>query len=541
MASIREDLEADDALRQSTALLQILNYVAGGRDVSTNISFMCQTIIRGPAAPLVKKLAYDVVHAAPLSDSDWSLVIEGLRSDIVGTFSLEVQLSALSTLPRLPAYKLSSALLEGEIGPRLEPCLESSSKEVRAGALVAVGTWLGSADALLALKDSTVLWAHASQWATSAGDALLDTAHAVCAAAFAAVRQLLEAEKAPVGSGAAVLQERLRRTVCNRVLASLPAVLNRARLLAPREQADVASALAAILLFAAGCKYDLEVEGHGSVPGKQVSQSQGPWLLAQVVEYLQPLLSSIEAPVVFEAARAILSLATVSDGALTAAPTLAVGALVDLWDHDSSGAARVQIMEALTQKLGALQGQAQFQLLRQLPPMVAQLPGAAARCAALARIWAAAVAADLDTRRAVRTRQRTLPSTELRQLLSDATLMEVIGGLDSGEKDSVAPEAHYPAFREELVCTLLETLLRHPRAAQLSQSSHALGQATAAAGPGEDSVGKGNAVETRPGTPAAGGAWEELQAAVHDVAAAQRTAELTEWLGCTKIALQAKP
>ena len=62
--------------------------------MSTNISLMCQTIIRGPAATLIKKLAYDVVHAAPLSDSDWSLVIEGLRSDIVGTFSLEVRRAA---------------------------------------------------------------------------------------------------------------------------------------------------------------------------------------------------------------------------------------------------------------------------------------------------------------------------------------------------------------------------------------------------------------------------------------------------------------
>ncbi len=60
---------------------------------------MCQTIIRGPASPLVKKLAYDVVHAAPLSDEDWSLVIEGLRSDIVGTFSLEV--TFLSAFPSL--------------------------------------------------------------------------------------------------------------------------------------------------------------------------------------------------------------------------------------------------------------------------------------------------------------------------------------------------------------------------------------------------------------------------------------------------------
>ena len=106
-----------------------------------------------------------------------------------------------------------------------------------------------------------------------------------------------------------------------------------------------------------------------------------------------------------------------------------------------------------------------------------------------------------------------------------------------GEKDSVAPDAHYPAFREELVCTLLEILLRHPCAMRLSQSPLAPGRATAA-GPGEDRVGEGHALEMRPGTPAAGGAWEELQAAVHDVAAAQRTAELTEWLGCAKIALQ---
>ncbi len=48
-------------------------------------------------------------------------------------------------------------------------------------------------------------------------------------------------------------------------------------------QADVASALAAILLFAHGCNFDLEVEGDVSVPGKKASPLQGPWLLAQVI------------------------------------------------------------------------------------------------------------------------------------------------------------------------------------------------------------------------------------------------------------------
>ena len=80
-----------------------------------------------------------------------------------------------------------------------------------------------------------------------------------------------------------------------------------------------------------------------------------------------------------------------------------------------------------------VQARAQSQLLGQLLPMVAQLPSAQARCDALARIWAAAVASDLETRRAVRTRQKTLPGAELKQLLSDTFAMEVISGSSEGQ------------------------------------------------------------------------------------------------------------
>ena len=70
---------------------QVLNYIAGGRDIASGVSYVCQGIIRGPAVPLVKRLAYDVVHAAALTDADWDNVIEGLKSDLAGTFSLEVR------------------------------------------------------------------------------------------------------------------------------------------------------------------------------------------------------------------------------------------------------------------------------------------------------------------------------------------------------------------------------------------------------------------------------------------------------------------
>lgn len=77
------------------------------------------------------------------------------------------------------------------------------------------------------------------------------------------------------------------------------------------------------------------------------------WL--QVCGYLQVLLTSINGPVVLEAASGILSLAKVADRVLAAAPVLAIGALMDLWDHDSSSASHSQIMNIVCANLDALQ------------------------------------------------------------------------------------------------------------------------------------------------------------------------------------------
>ena len=78
-----------------------------------------------------------------------------------------------------------------------------------------------------------------------------------------------------------------------------------------------------------------------------------PWV--QVCGYLQVLLTSISGPVVLEAASGILTLARVADRVLAAAPILAIGALVDLWDHDTSSASHSQIMDIVCANLDALQ------------------------------------------------------------------------------------------------------------------------------------------------------------------------------------------
>ena len=74
----------------------------------------------------------------------------------------------------------------------------------------------------------------------------------------------------------------------------------------------------------------------------------------QGADHLQPLLASVEPAVVLEAASSVLALARVCGGELGAAPNLAFGALLDLWDTDATGTAHPQLMDVLSANLGVL-------------------------------------------------------------------------------------------------------------------------------------------------------------------------------------------
>ena len=55
--------------------------------------------------------------------------------------------------------------------------------------------------------------------------------------------------------------------------------------------------------------------------------------------------------------------------------------------------------------------------------------------------------------------------------------VQVTAASCAGAKDSVAPDVQYPSFREEMVCSLLETLISHPRAVAASKLSPAYADA----------------------------------------------------------------
>ena len=77
-------------------LQQVLNYLAGGREVGNLVSIACQSVLARPAAAQSKRLAYDIAKTAALSSDDWDAACDGLRADVAGSHTPEVS----TLLPR---------------------------------------------------------------------------------------------------------------------------------------------------------------------------------------------------------------------------------------------------------------------------------------------------------------------------------------------------------------------------------------------------------------------------------------------------------
>ncbi len=73
--------------------------------MSSLVSITCQSIIARTSAPASKRLAYDVVAAATLTDEDWDAVCQGLQADIGGGLNTEVSsLQKTETVNRVLAW-----------------------------------------------------------------------------------------------------------------------------------------------------------------------------------------------------------------------------------------------------------------------------------------------------------------------------------------------------------------------------------------------------------------------------------------------------
>lgn len=532
MSSLRQDLEAEDATKQATAMLQVLNYLAGGREVGSLVTVVCQTALARPASIASKRLAYDIAKTATLSSDDWEAACEGLRADIAGSHSPEVQSSALEVLPLAPPHKVIKLFNDGELARHVISCLQSSLSQVRAAAVTSAAHLLSNQALLGLLAGSGTFLTAASQWTGALGNALIDPAHAVCAAAHAAMQQMLRSMAVNRSSDTAILQDKLAGLLCQRVVKSLGIVLEQAQLLSAAEQVAVPAALVEVVRHGQACQWKLAEAtplddlSAGSFSGGSTAEGhRGYWVAQQIGDYLVSMLNSNDPSLSFQAAQSLMQLTRILSsqpnsggvravaGVASSWGPLAVAALLQLWDRQLSVAGHAQLMEVLTQHLDCLQVPTQLSLVKELMPLIASLPRASARTAALAQVWHGVVQADLATRRAVRSGDKAVPGAQLKNVLTEPFVMSIVSGTYTGTGTTALAISRNPTFKEELTAVLIQTLHQHPRALvpvpehvphsdQASQQSH------------------------------------DVAIISEGAAYSQCIAELTDWLGSAKIALQ---
>lgn len=95
------------------------------------VSLTCQSILRRPAGGASKRLAYDIAKTAALSSEDWEAVYEGLRTDIAGAHSPEVDESCVcnqnQTCLLATDFRVSPCAVNATVTPGLESLLYGQS------------------------------------------------------------------------------------------------------------------------------------------------------------------------------------------------------------------------------------------------------------------------------------------------------------------------------------------------------------------------------------------------------------------------------
>eukprot|EP00887_Chlorella_sp_A99_P000480 scaffold17.g480.t1 len=569
MADVRSDLASGDAVKQTSALMTLCTAVASGRDTGAAISTAIQAILASPsAAPVPRHITYDLVLASPsLSDVDWARVAAAVGQDLQRGVAPEVRAKALDVLPTLPAHRLAALLEDPQLVlVRLVAALRSPTDALRAAA---VGAVAGLAErpevASQAAGDAGLLGALMDLW-EAVPDALIDETDLVVAAACSAVTALLSAAPGPAQSQeqpqlaeemlvpegeratAAGVARSLLGAVQARVHALLGVALARFATLGSVLRVAVPPLLVAYLRSLAPSSLGASEEWSGepaplsALPGEVVegceasaATCQGP-AFEECAAFLVEQLHSVSPAAAMAAAEALLELSQMEGApvsvlaALPAAAQAIIGAAAGAGGSavsqqtPSAAAAQPRVLSLLAGSLRSVPTVQQPLLFHRLLLLVASIPQAADRVRALAKLWTAALVHDWGSGGGGGNARRGTPP-QLQQLLLEPGVREVVSGLPASPTSGSSAAAAFaaladgeqgmsaiagsalPAFREELVGSLLCVLLTHPRAAAVAAAGHGGAAAAAASG------------------------------AVAQAAALQAAAEAGEWLASAKVAL----
>ncbi|KAK7395910.1 hypothetical protein VNO78_16514 [Psophocarpus tetragonolobus] len=458
-AQIQADLRSNDALRQSSALLQALQQSAAGRDIAVIAKTAVEEIVAAPASAVCKKLAFDLIRSTRLTPDLWETVCAGIRTDLHFP-DPDVAAAAVSILAAIPSYRL--AKLIADCDKEISECFDSPSDNLRFSVTETLGCVLARDDLVTLCENNVNLLDRVSVWWTRVAANMLDRSDNVARVAFESLGRLFQefsSKRMSKLAGDKLVDSENSLAIRSNWLSSMVDFVWRKRralmarsLVLPVEnfRSTVFPVVYAVKAVASGgveVIRKLSKAAPASNDSADVdSHAEKLVGVSDVVTHLAPFLSSsLEPALIYEVGINMLYLADVSGGKPEWA-SQSIIAILTLWDRQEFASARESIVRAVVTNLHLLDLHMQVSLFKRLLLMVRNLRAESDRMYALACICRTALCVHLFAKESVRRGQKPLPGTDIAALFEDARVYDDLNSITSKS-----------LFREELVASLVES------------------------------------------------------------------------------------
>ncbi|KAL7135905.1 hypothetical protein ABFS83_11G129600 [Erythranthe nasuta] len=458
-AQIQADLRSNDALRQSSALLQALQQSAAGRDISVIAKSAVEEIVASPASAVSKKLAFDLIRSTRLTADLWEIVCTGIRDDL-NFPDPDVTAAAISILSAIPSYRLGKLI--NDCNKEISACFDSVSDNLRFSITETLGCILARDDLVTLCENNINLLDRVSNWWNRIAQNMLDKSDSVSKVAFESVGKLfqefetkrmsrLAGDKLVDTENSVAIRSNWISSMVDFVWKKRNALMSRALILPVESfRATIFPLVYAVKAVASGSVEVIKKLSRSSKNRNNTTPDSGNAEsfvgVSDVVSHLAPfLVSSLDPALIFEVGINMLYLADVSGGK----PEWASGsiiAILTLWDRQEYSSARESIVRAVVTNLHLLDLSMQVSLFKKLLHMVRNLRAESDRMHALACICRTALCVDLFAKESVRRGQKPVAATDIASLFEDARI-----------KDDLNSVTSKSLFREELVAMLVES------------------------------------------------------------------------------------
>ncbi|KAF8117176.1 hypothetical protein N665_0012s0180 [Sinapis alba] len=459
-AQIQADLRSNDALRQSSALLQALQQSAAGRDISVIAKSAVEEIVASPASAVCKKLAFDLIRSTRLTPDLWDTVCSGVKTDLHFP-DPDVTAAAVSILAALPSFSLPKLI--SDCSAEIASCFDSPSDNLRFSITETLGCILARDDLVTLCENNVSLLDKVSTWWGRIGQNMIDKSDAVSKVAFESVGRLfqefdskrmsrLAGDKLVDSENSLAIRSKWVSSMVDIVWKKRSALMARSLVL-PVEtfRSTVFPLVFAVKAVASGSVEVIRQLSKANTSGANAavvvdSNTEKLVGVSDLVTHLAPFLaSSLDPALIFEVGINMLYLADVAGGKPEWA-SQSIIAILTLWDRQEFSSARESIVRAVVTNLHLLDLHMQVSLFRRLLLMVRNLRAESDRMHALACICRTALCVHLFARESARRGQKPLPGTDIISLFEDARI-----------KDDLNSVTSKSLFREELVAMLVES------------------------------------------------------------------------------------